>query len=469
MKLFQLHLTAAKHYFFGFATSGLVLFSTFYYLNLRIPSQNSPVSEQIDFVKAEQIPLKPFDPNALDEEGWKQLGFAPNKISTILKYKDIVGGEFISKAQLKKCYAISSEKFSEIESFILLPEEAEQKSRYRPQRFAGNNYGSSNYKSNNYSAKKSLKISGKFNPDHLSAGGFENMGFTARQAQSILKYKNYLGGSFQSKEKFKACFIISDEQYRKMEPFLILPQTAPESDSRYNSFSFAKTEKPLVKYQNFDPNITDLNGWKMLGFSEKQAQVIINYRDRNLKGSFKSLEEIERCFVISSEKFAELKPFIHLNPENLKNSTTPRSNSNYIQESKGSSQETQTDFSKVDLNKITYKQLSEFGFDGKSAAMILGFRKKLGGFMTKQQLVDTYEIDKELAQKLVLIAPLDISSVPTYTLVDAPEDWLKNHPYFKYSADRIIYYRLTNNEDKKIWKLLKTKAEYADRMKLYLK
>lgn len=469
MKLSQLNLSAAKHYFFGLATSGLVLFSTFYFLNTKIPSENSPSSEQIDFVKAELIPLEPFNPNTLDEEGWKKLGFSSNKISTILKYKDIVGGEFTSKAQLKKCYAISSEKFSEIESFILLPEEAEQKSSYRQTRFAGNNYNNNNYRKSNYSPKKSLNISGKFNPDHLSAIDFENMGFTERQAQSILKYKNYLGGSFQSKEKFKACFIISDEQYRKMEPFLLLPQTAPESDRKYNFYSSAKADKPIIKYQIFDPNTTDLNGWKLLGFSAKQAQVIINYRDRNLKGSFKSLDEIERCFVISAEKFTELKPFITLMPENLQSSTTPRSNSNYIQESKGSSQETETDFSKVDLNKITYKQLSEFGFDGKSAAMILGFRKKLGGFMTKQQLVDTYEIDKELAQKLVLIAPLDISSVAKYTLVDAPEDWLKNHPYFKYSADRIIYYRLTNDEDKKIWKLLKTKPEYADRMKLYLK
>ena len=40
---------------------------------------------------------------------------------------------------------------------------------------------------------------------------------------------------------------------------------------------------------------------KKLGFNEKQAQVIVNYRDRNLKGNFKSLDDIEKCFVISAE------------------------------------------------------------------------------------------------------------------------------------------------------------------------
>jgi len=54
-------------------------------------------------------------------------------------------------------------------------------------------------------------------------------------------------------------------------------------------------------------------------------------------------------------------------------------------------------------------------------------------------------------------------------LVDAPEEWLKNHPYFKYSADKIMYYRISNPDDKKIWKLLKIKPEYEARMRLYLK
>ncbi|WP_435523530.1 hypothetical protein [Chryseobacterium indoltheticum] len=89
--------------------------------------------------------------------------------------------------------------------------------------------------------------------------------------------------------------------------------------------------------------------------------------------------------------------------------------------------------------------------------------------MTKEQILETYNIDKELVQKLLSITPLDNSKVARYTLVDAPEEWLKNHPYFKYSADKIIYYRISNPDDKKIWKLLKTKPEYEARMRLYIK
>jgi DNA uptake protein ComE-like DNA-binding protein len=198
----------------------------------------------------------------------------------------------------------------------------------------------------------------------------------------------------------------------------------------------------------------DAEGWKALGFSEKQASTIINYRDRNLKGSFKSLEELQKCFVISTEKFQELKPYIKLSSVPTKRQET---------------QQEKTDFSKIDLNGITFRQLLEFGLDEKSAGSIIGFRKKLGGFVTKQQILDTYNIDKEMVQKLISTAQLDPSGVPKYTLADAPEDWLKNHPYFKYSADKIIYYRISNPDDRKIWKFLKLKPEYEERMRLYLK
>ncbi|REC47716.1 ComEA family DNA-binding protein [Chryseobacterium pennipullorum] len=370
--------------------------------------------------------ISDFDPNTLNGAQWQELGFSEKQVSTILKYKDIVGGIFTSKEQLKKCYAISDEKFSELEHFILLPETMKKVSF-----------------SSGVSEKKAITISRKFNPDHSSKADWVQMGFSEKQADAILKYKNYLGGSFLSKEKFRECFIISSENYNRLESYLLLPLKAPENSKN----------KVNIRYYTFDPNQMDVNGWRSLGFSEKQAMTIVNYRDRNLHGSFKSLEEIQKCFVISAEKFEELKPYMKLQPVSTIN---------------GEMRQEKTDFSTADLNTLTFKQLLEFGLDEKSAGSIIGFRKKLGGFVNKQQILDTYNIDKELVQKLISIAQLDTSGVPKYSLTDAPEEWLKNHPYFKYSADKIIFYRITYPDDRKIWKYLKLKPEYETRMKLYI-
>lgn len=468
---FHLQISAAKNYFLGFATSGAILFSGLLYYNTKSPSAESPTFEKVDYVNAEKITLAEFDPNELSADGWKNLGFTERQVATILKYKNVVGGNFSSKTQLKKCYAISEEKFAELESFILLPETSA--STYKS--YSSENHQNSRSYYTNYSGnyktfkKKELTIPGKFNPDNLSVNDFVQMGFTENQANSILKYKNYLGGSFQSKEKFKACYMISAENYRKMEPYLLLPEGSPAGSQISPEAKISRTEKAKISYQNFDPNTTDFDGWRKLGFSEKQAQVILNYRDRNLRGSFKNLEDIEKCFVISPEKFVEMKPFIVLNPENIKNGSAKKYESNYTSDSKTASSESKTDFSKIDLNQITFKQLTEYGFEEKSAAMMLSYRKKLGGFVNKQQIIDTYDIDKELAQKLVATAKLDDSKVAKYTLADAPEEWLQNHPYFKYSADKIIYFRISNPNEKKIWKFIKVKPEYEARMRLYLK
>lgn len=385
---------------------------------------------EVTFIKDASIPvnLSDFDPNTLDNEQWQKLGFSEKQTATILKYKDIVGGKFTSKEQLKKCYAISEEKFSELASFILLPEIAEKGDS---KRFT--TYG-----------KKGIMISGKFNPDQFSANDWLKMGFSERQAEAIIKYRNYLGGSFISKEKFKECFIISSENYSKLEPYLLLPTKTPE---KFRNSVKNNPVKSKIQYHPFDPNQLGLDEWKALGFSEKQAITIINYRDRNLRGNFKSLDDLQKCFVISAEKFQEMKPYIKLQEK----------------------QQEQTDFSKTDLNTITFKQLIEFGLDERSAGSIIGFRKKLGGFMNKQQILSTYNIDRDLVQKLISTAPLNTSDVPRYSLAEAPEEWLKNHPYFKYSADKIIFYRISNPDDKKIWKLLKLKPEYEERMKLYVK
>ena len=385
-----------------------------------------------------EITLTDFNPNDLDEKQWKNLGFTDRQIKTILKYKDIVGGNFKSKAQFKKCYAISEEKYLSLEKYIILPE---------------TNLG---FKNKSFDSrpfeKKKLNIKGKFNPDLLSQKDWENLGFSEKQAAAILKYKNYLGGSFISKEKLKECFIINDDQFSQLSPFLILQEKTPEN--YVNRFPKQKEKEPIKIKNYFDPNELSADQWQALGFTEKQANVIVNYRDKNLRGSFKSLEDIQKCFVISADKFEEMKPWIKLSV-----SAKGKDEKLALQE--------KTDFATVDLNQINFRQLKEFGFTEKDAAMILSFRKKLGGFINKQQLLETYDIDRATGEKLIFVAKLNNATVTRYALKDAPEEWLKSHPYFRYSADKIIYYRITNPDDRKIWKFLKLKPEYEERMRLY--
>ena len=420
--------------FIGLGILGLIILLVhlgIYYLKNK--KEEKPVL--VEFVgKTEQqnVVLSEFNPNDLSAEEWQKLGFSERQVKTILKYKDVVGGRFISKEQLAKCYAISPEKFTELEPFILLPK-------------AKNEFQKNTFR------KRELNISGKFNPDFYTEKDWVKLGYSEKQAVAIIKYKNYLGGSFRSKEKFKECFIISDEDYLRLAPYLLLPEKEEKKESLVSN---------KIKYNYFDPNVLDLEGWKNLGFSEKQAQVILNYKERNLRGSFKNLEDIQKCFVISADKFLELKPWIKIKEQEQKSITEELSKPKEIHK---------TDFSKIDVNQITFKQLVEFGFDEKSAASFLGFRKKLGGFVDKKQILETYNISQDLAKKLIEITNMDASKIQKYSLKDAPEDFLKNHPYFRRYGDKIIFFRITYPEEKEIFKKMKVTPEEVAKMKLYLK
>lgn len=478
---FNVPLSAAKNYFLGFATSGLFLIAGLHFFNSNKTPEHSALTFkenlEAENLSTKKVNLKEFDPNDLNEQEWINLGFSERQVATILKYKSVVGGNFNSKAQLKKCYSISPEKYNEIERYLLLPDEATKRNSYQNYSRNYNNNYSPRKISYQYNApqKKGLSIPGKFNPDNYSVSDFVNLGFTERQATSILKYKSYLGGSFISKEKFKECYMISDENYRKLAPYILLPETAPENSADKKSLPDSKqaVSKQAIIYAPFDPNSTNLEGWKALGFSEKQAQVIINYRDRNLKGSFKSLEDIARCFVISPEKFEQLKPYIILKPENFagkSSESAPHSTSTKNQNSKNiTGVEAKIDFRRTDLNEITFQQLIEFGFDEKAAASYIGFRNKLGGFVNTKQIIETYNLDKNLAEQLIATAPLFVQNVQKYTFIEAPESWLKSHPYFKYHADKIIYYRITYSNENRFFRTMNIKPEAEQKMRLYLK
>jgi DNA uptake protein ComE-like DNA-binding protein len=347
--------------------------------------RENPDFSNIEFLEIKEnlpaLKIDKFNPNSQSLENWIKLGFTEKQAQTILKYKQIVGGAFTSQDQLQKCYSISAEKFEQLQPYILLPKSS----------------NSSSYFGNSKWEKKEIKVSKKFNPDLYSEKDWKNLGFSEKQSAGILKYKNYLGGSFVSKEKLKECYMINEENFAKLSPYLLLQEKTPADFNPYKN-RFTK-DKIKIKYQNFDPNLLDLKAWMALGFSEKQVQNILNYKERYLKGSFKTLEDISRCYMISPEKFEEIKPFIQLNPQNITLKTIPNV--------KIEKEVTRTDFSKIDLNKITFQQLKEFGFTDRAAGSFLGFRKKLNGFTTKEQVLKTYNIDVDLTKKLLETAVLN--------------------------------------------------------------
>lgn len=313
--------------------------------------------------KKTQDSIKPFNPNDLSAEDWMELGFSERQAEVIIKYKGIVGGEFTSKDQIKKCYVIDEEKYNELAPFILLPEQSKST-------FATN------------SSSKSKIVYKSFNPNDLPQQGWEKLGFSPRQAEVIMKYKQIVGGRFTSKEQIKKCFVVDDEKYAEMQAFILLPEKS-KADEKLAS----KQIKQKINYTKFNPNDLAVYDWQKIGFSVKQAEAILKYKNI-LGGQFKTKEQLKKCYMISDEKFLEMEPFIDL-PEIIEYKTEkPKVEEKVVEkiELKG----------KFNPNNLNHDDWMKLGFTDKQATTILNFKRSLGGsFKDAKILKKCYGISEE--------------------------------------------------------------------------
>ncbi|MFA7447234.1 MAG: hypothetical protein WCY77_02250 [Weeksellaceae bacterium] len=248
--------------------------------------------------KGEILPkenLENFDPNELSAEEWREYGFSEKQVNTILKYKYSLGGFFSTKEEIRNCYVISEKKFLELEPYIQIGEKTSSYKKYDGE-------SSSKYNSD----KPRIKYS-KFNPNAYSQQDWERIGFSEKQAITLLKYKRSLGGKFKSLEEIRSAYVITEEKFQEMKPYIVLGVAKSEYNQKAE---VVKEEKPVsVKREKFNPNRLSKEEWMNLGFSDKQASVILNYKN-SLGGSFSDAETLSKCYVINEEKFNEFAPYL---------------------------------------------------------------------------------------------------------------------------------------------------------------
>jgi DNA uptake protein ComE-like DNA-binding protein len=152
-----------------------------------------------------------------------------------------------------------------------------------------------------------------------------------------------------------------------------------------------------------------------LGFSGKQAQSIINYRESG--GHFRRPSDFAKSYVVADSVFRRLEPFIRI--------------------------------PKVDLNAADSVALDALpGIGPYYAVRIVEHRTELGGYSYPEQLMDIYRFDQEKFDALKDL--ISVSPPEPYALWTLSEEELEKHPYIgKYAAHGIVLYR--DNNPKELW------------------
>lgn len=172
-----------------------------------------------------------------------------------------------------------------------------------------------------------------------------------------------------------------------------------------------------VESFRFDPNTVTVSDLVRLGFTQKQALAIENYRASG--GRFRRKSDFARSFVVSDSIYERLEGYIDIPP--------------------------------VDINTADSAAFDALpGIGGYFAAKMVSYREELGGYSYPEQLMDIWHFDRErfdgLSDLICCTAPRD-----SFDLWSLPEEMLRKHPYIRswQTARSIVLYR--NNTPRSEW------------------
>ena len=177
----------------------------------------------------------------------------------------------------------------------------------------------------------------------------------------------------------------------------------------------AQTVRENLPYKSpqtfrFNPNTVSVEELCRLGFTRRQAESIDAYRRKG--GRFHRKSDFAKSYVVSDSVYRRLEAYI--------------------------------DIPLVDINLADSAALDDLpGIGGWYASKIIEYRKLLGGYSYKEQLMDIYRFDQERYDKICDLIEIRADKVAPFELWRLPADSLSRHPYISNleTAKSIVLYR----------------------------
>lgn len=182
--------------------------------------------------------------------------------------------------------------------------------------------------------------------------------------------------------------------------------------------------------KSFDPNTVSYQELIEMGFEEKLAKTIINYRSK--VGEFKSPDDLTKVYGMTNDFFDRIYNYI-----NIKNTD---------KENHFSEIAIAPEFITYDINIATAKDLETLKGIGKVySERIINYRNSLGGFVKVDQLLEVYGIDSLIFMQIKNHFITSNIPVKKISINSSSYKDLVSHPYInKELASSIIKYISTN-------------------------
>ena len=169
------------------------------------------------------------------------------------------------------------------------------------------------------------------------------------------------------------------------------------------------TTKKQEELFKFDPNLVTESELIALGFSNREAKSIIQYREKGNK--FYCKEDFARLYAVSDSMMRRLESFIVVK---------------------------QLDINLADSADFTTLR----GIGGYYASKIVKYRERLGSFVNIEQLMEIKGIDSERFDQFRKSIHIDNQHIRSFSIWNVSDSFLINNPYIgSLLAERIRKYK----------------------------
>lgn len=231
--------------------------------------------EKNDFSKIVKGELFDFDPNTLNENGWKKLGIKDKTIKTIQNFL-AKKGHFYKPEDISKIWGLHPDEIERMLPFIKIES---SKNAIYPDKKAYEIYEKAKY------IPAVIEIN---TADTSSLIALPGIG--SKLSQRIVTFRDKLGG-FYKIEQIGETFGLPDSTFQKLK------------------FRFSISKTPL---RQINVNIATLDEMKSHPYLRYAiANAIIQYRNQH--GNYVSVEDLKKIMLITDDIFNKAAPYLKVN------------------------------------------------------------------------------------------------------------------------------------------------------------
>lgn len=196
----------------------------------------------------------------------------------------------------------------------------------------------------------------------------------------------------------------------------------------------------------FDPNTASAAEWKRMGLRDKTIQSILNYRSKG--GVFRKPDDLARIYTLHPKMFEALRPYIRMEAAAPEAAFTRTA---------APGAEPKSRIRTININAADAGELMQLrGIGAGYARRILNFREKLGGFLSVEQVGETFGLPDSTFEQIKPFLQADTNALRRINLNLASEQDLKAHPYIDWrTAKNIIAFREQHGDFQSVETLLK--------------